>query len=521
MPSALLSHSMAPDDLECPQNWPRHRKLWTSFACWCMSFAVAYGLTSYTAGMDQIVAAFDLNPSGSKSYIPLEPIALFSLYIWGIAFAPIYTPHVAERTGRSVIYLITVPICGLFLLGAGFSQSFASLAVCRFFAGVFAGPTLVLLEGTFADIWSAETTNTYYAFQLLPQFFGTGCGPLVGGYLVHATGGWRWTEWFAAILSGAASLIALGISETYQREIPRRRAKRTGQTLHQEPALSGVTLSQMAKVTVLDPMIQVVSDPVTIMATLFLVFYFAVTLQFFFTVPVALGAAPPMGPGYSITQVGLAFTTALAGAAIGAAVIIFTEHVFALRIMRQNKDWMSIEYRLLPEFLGCILVTAALFWIGKSLFSPLAHLIHLADLSLPGSTVANPSFSPLVPICGTAVFVIGSYCNIGTMIPYLFDVYAPAGTLSAITTAACGRLLVAGALPLVILQFVTNATPKWTFYTFGIISILFWAVPAVLFMYGAKMRQKSRWAKGEGMTGAWGQEKGTGADLEGMRSGSS
>lgn len=209
----------------------------------------------------------------------------------------------------------------------------------------------MLLEGAFADVWDAETTNTYYAFQLLAQFFGTAVGPLIGGFLVEASSGWRWTEYFSAILCAAAVLLSLGISETYQREIPRRRARRTGKTLEQEPALSCVTLREMVQVTVIDPLTQLISDPVVIMATIFLVFNFAVVLQFFITVPLALGSAPPAGPGYSISQVGLAFTTAIAGSAFDGLIIIFVEHVFALRIMRQNSDWMSIEYRLLPSFL--------------------------------------------------------------------------------------------------------------------------------------------------------------------------
>lgn len=324
----------------------------------------AHGLTSYTAGLAQIIEDFDLNPTASPTYLPIMPIALFSLYIFGIAFAPIYTPHLAERLGRSKIYLVCLPLCALFHLGAGLSRTYASLAVCRFFAGLTGGPSLVLLEGTFADVWDAETTNTYYSFQLLAQFFGTAAGPLIGGFLVQATGGWRWTEYFSAILCGASVLLGLGISETYQREIPRRRAKRAGKVLQQEPALSGVTLGEMAKITVIDPMLQLVTDPVVILSTLFLVFNFAVVLQFFFTVPVALGSAPPAGPGYSISQVGLAFTTAIAGSALGAFIIIFVEHVFALRVMRQKADWMSIEYRLLPAFGGVLLVTASLFWIG-------------------------------------------------------------------------------------------------------------------------------------------------------------
>ena len=38
MASAFLSNIMDSSDPENPHNWPLHRKLFTSFACWCMAF---------------------------------------------------------------------------------------------------------------------------------------------------------------------------------------------------------------------------------------------------------------------------------------------------------------------------------------------------------------------------------------------------------------------------------------------------------------------------------------------------
>lgn len=109
--------------------------------------------------------------------------------------------------------------------------------------------------------------------------------------------------------------------------------------------------------------------------------------------------------------------------------------------------------------------------------------------------MGNSSFPPAVPIIGTAVFVWGVFLNVGSTIPYLFDAFPPAGTLSALTAAASGRLLFAGALPLVILQFFTAVTPKWALYIFGFISVPLWAVPVVLFRYGPILREKSRYSR--------------------------
>ena len=79
-----------------------------------------------------------------------------------------------------------------------------------------------------------------------------------------------------------------------------------------------------------------------------------------------------------------------------------------------------------------------------------------------------------------------------SVVPYLFDAFPAAGTLSALTAAATTRLLFAGTLPLVILQFFTGVTPKWALYIFGFISIPIWAIPIVLFRFGPTFREKSR-----------------------------
>ena len=105
------------------------------------------------------------------------------------------------------------------------------------------------------------------------------------------------------------------------------------------------------------------------------------------------------------------------------------------------------------------------------------------------------TISPIVPIIGTACFVMGVFMNIGSVIPYLFDAFPPAGTLAALTAAATGRLFIAGALPLVILHFFTGVTPRWALFIFGFISIPLWAVPVVLFKWGPKLMSKSRYSR--------------------------
>lgn len=127
-----------------------------------------YGATAYTTGISGVMAEF--NVSMTKAILP------FSLYIWGIMFAPLYSPHVSERVGRNPLYIVANLGLGVFTIGAAYSQNYTSLAVTRFFAGLCGGSAAVQIEGTFADVWPALYTSSYYVGLMCAQYFGAATG---------------------------------------------------------------------------------------------------------------------------------------------------------------------------------------------------------------------------------------------------------------------------------------------------------------------------------------------------------
>jgi MFS family permease len=87
---------------------------------------------------------------------PVVALLPYCLYIIGLAFGPVLAAPMSETYGRRPVYIIGIPICLLFIMGAGFSQSMAALCICRFFAGVFSSPGLSNGSGTIADVWNPE-----------------------------------------------------------------------------------------------------------------------------------------------------------------------------------------------------------------------------------------------------------------------------------------------------------------------------------------------------------------------------
>ena len=134
-----------PDDPENPMNWPMTLRIYHTTIPAVFNFIVTFGSSVYAPGVNAISKRFDVS-------VTVALLGL-SLYVLGLAFGPILAAPLSETFGRRVVYLISLPISSLFVLGAGFSQSFASLAICRFLAGFFGAPTLAVGAGTNADLW--------------------------------------------------------------------------------------------------------------------------------------------------------------------------------------------------------------------------------------------------------------------------------------------------------------------------------------------------------------------------------
>ncbi|KAL6713849.1 hypothetical protein ACLMJK_008343 [Lecanora helva] len=455
-------HLLSLTDPDNPQNWPFNKKVYVSSVTFSFAWVVfvippAFGATAYTAGIAGVVQRF-----GVKMQVA---ILGFSLYFIGIAFAPLITPHLSERYGRQAVYLASFPMFSLFVLGSSFSHSFGALAVCRFFAGFFGGPSLVLIEGTFADVWSAQLTVAYYSFLTLASFTGAAAGPLIGGFLV-AYGGWRWTQWIVLIIGLAVYLFGIAQPDTYPREIQRRRAKRSKQTLNLLKAESGVTLREMATVTFFTPLKMLVSEPIVIGLSLYVGFIFGVTFQWFISIPAVLG----LTYNFTVQQVGIAFSAAIVGSLLSLTMSVLMD-VGVLHWCKKNHDGtIPEEYRMLPAMVGGPLVTAALFWIAWT---------------------AKPSVHFLSPIFGTALYIWGAMSVIISSISYLFDAYSPRATLSALTAAASFRLIIAAIIPIFIIPMITNLTGAWAVSTFGFISAALAPFPWILYLFGARLRANS------------------------------
>lgn len=273
--------------------------------------------------------------------------------------------------------------------------------------------------------------------------------------------------WATLLFAMFAMAFGVAMPETYGREILRTRIRYNRSSVRLPCAQSGVTIAQMARITISTPIKMLFTEPIVILVTLCLGLNFGLVFQWFISVPVALNGAY----GFDVHQTGLAFFAAIGGVILA----VISCSAIEATTLRQKKNMTDIETRLFSAMVGTILNIGSLTWVGFT---------------------ADPDTYHLVPIFGTGVYVWGNAMVLISLISYLFDAYTPAGTLSALTTAACFRIACAGILPVFIVNIIEVLGGRWTFCMFAIISAAIGICPFALYWFGATWRTRSKYGRG-------------------------
>ena len=193
------------------------------------------------------------------------------------------------------------------------NTSATTVAICRFFAGVFGSPGLSIGSATLSDMWLPHERAVPMSIYVTTPFLGPAIGPLVGGYVSYSKG-WRWTQWVLLFFTVVCLTPALGMKETYKPVLLRRRAKARGMQVK----TSGRTPLQSAKFflrsTLTRPIHMAVVEPVVALFTLYIAINFSMLYAFFAAFPYVFATVY----GFGIRSTGLTFL----GLGVGCAVAV-------------------------------------------------------------------------------------------------------------------------------------------------------------------------------------------------------
>ncbi|KAI9750129.1 MAG: Rab proteins geranylgeranyltransferase component A, partial [Chaenotheca gracillima] len=450
LPPAPLDWS-GPDDPENPHNWGFAKRAFHTMVPAISGFTVTFASSVYTPGYPDVMERFHVSSTAS--------LLGLSLFVLGLACGPVIASPLSETFGRRIVYLTSLPIFALFTMGAGLSQNFGTLLVCRFMAGVFGSPPLAVGAGTNADLWPPASRGVATIFFVLSPFLGPALGPTIGGFVAERKD-WRWLQWTIIFFAIASFIPAAISSETYKKVILNRRAKKLGIPL--PPGPTGVqAMKFLLTVTFFRPIHMLFTEPIVGFFSLYVAFNFSVLFCFF-------AAFPYIYEGvyhFDRSGTGLTFLAIAVGCLIATAVVIVLDRVIYQKQVRlSHKDSrngvVAPEHRLYPAMIGSIALPIALFWFAWT---------------------AKPSVHWISPVIATVPFAFANLAIFSSSAMYLVDTYGALNGASALAANGLLRYTFGAAFPLFTIQMYKRLGIDWATSLLGFISIALLPVPWVLF----------------------------------------
>nr|CAD11985.1 SCR1 protein [Schwanniomyces occidentalis] len=461
------------DDPDNPYNWPLYQKVFLLFEVGFLTVSVYMGAAIYTPGIDKIMEQF--NVGNTLATLPL------ALFVIGYGLGPMVLSPMTETAaiGRTSVYIITLFLFFILQIPTALSKNIASLCILRFISGFFASPALATGGATIGDVISMP----YMPVGLASWAVGAVCGPSFGplfGSVLTVKGGWRWTFWFMATISGICFLfLGLFLPETYGKTLLYRKAKRlralTGNkniTSEGEIEMKKMTLNELAIDTLWRPIEITLIEPVVLLINIYIALVYSVMYLWFEAFPIVFLEVHH----FTLVEMGVTYVSIMLGILFGATVYIPT-------IYRQFTKKLLNGIPVAPEvFLPSAIVGSILMPIGIFIFG----------------WTASPDIHWIAPTIGAAIFALGAFIIFQTLFNYLGSSFWRY-LASVFAGNALFRSVIAGCFPLFGRALFNNlSTPKypvaWGSSILGFISVGMISIPVFFFLNGPKLRARSRYA---------------------------
>ncbi|KAF7180246.1 hypothetical protein CNMCM7691_009413 [Aspergillus felis] len=455
------------DDPLYPQNWSTRRKI-------CTGAILAF--TSICSTFDSAVFSSSTNNVSRVFGVGVEVATLSSsLYILGYACGPLVWAPFSELQGRRLPILIGMLGFGIFNTAVAVAKDLQTLLICRFFSGVFGSCPLAVVAAIFSDIFDNRSRGAAIAMFSSMVFLGPLLAPFIGGFINMSYLGWRWTAYIPAIMGYAALILNFFfLKESYPPVILiykaselRRRTKNWG--IHAKQEEIEIDLQELLVNNFSRPLRLLVHEPLILAVTLYLSFIYGLLYCFLTAYGLVYQGVYHMNPGVG----GLPLFGMVVGLFIGGGYIIFFASRSYNKKLQENAGVPVPEWRLPPVIAGGALFAAGIFWFGWTGFT--------ADVPWIVSTLSGlfTGFGLLI------VFI--------QLFNYLIDTYLMFAA-SAIAANTFCRSVLAASFPLFSRQMFNGMGIQWAATLLGCVATALVPIPVFFYLYGKRLRMKSRFA---------------------------
>ncbi|KAF3092304.1 hypothetical protein TWF102_005459 [Orbilia oligospora] len=453
-----------PDDKRNARNWSLRERLYgtmvPAFAC----FVVSFGASVYAPAVFAIQREYGVTLT--------QALAGITTYVLGMAFGPLIAGPISESVGRRAVYFVALPIAGAFTLGVAYAPNLATILACRFFSAMFGASVLAVGAGTIADIWdlrgTAAALNASCLF-LAMAFMGPGFGPLVGFYVIADGRHWRWTMLIMCMLILPVTILVFFARETYSKAILVAEAKKQGKIIKKPPPKEGLKL--LFTVTLFRPIKMIFSEPIVCFVSLYNGFCFAVFFAFFESIPYVLlfeyrSSQRGMGNAFISLWIGVLLASIMCA--------LFERYVYQPR--RETRIAKGLPPIQPEEKLYAALVGSVLFPVGLFIWA----------------WTARSDINVIIPLIGCVLFGWGAVATFIVTAVYLVHIYNDLLGASALGANSLVRYVMGAAFPLFTVQMYRNLGIPHAGTVLAGISVALMPLPWVIFVYGARLREKSK-----------------------------
>lgn len=326
-----------------------------------------------------------------------------------------------------------------------------------------------------SDCWHPEQRGKAVGIYSLAPLLGPAVGPIAGGFIAETTT-WRWVFWATSIAAVLIQVIGLFfLQETYAPTLLKRRAdrlrKETGnEKLHTEMD-SDKTLVKVLQTALVRPFRLLATQPIIQLIAAYMAYLFGLFYLILSTFPGVWEGVY----GESVGVGGLNYLSLGVGFVLGAQISARVNDRIYRRLKHRNNDVGRPEFRVPSIFVGSVLIPIGLFWYGWSVEAKL-HWI--------------------MPNIGIAIFASGSIVCLQCMQTYIIDSYTRFAA-SGIAAAVVLRSLAGFVFPLFAPYMYQALGYGWGNSVLGFAGIVIGLpAPFLFWMYGEKLRSKSRYAAG-------------------------
>lgn len=461
-----------PGDPDNPRNFPLAQRVFSTVAITGLATVATVAGAMYAPAQDDVAAFFSC--SHEVAVLPL------SLYNLGLAFGPVVGAPLSETYGRKAVSTLTAPVFVAFMLGAGFSSTFAGLAVCRFFAGMFSSSLINNAPATILDSCAGRHRGVSLAVYYTLPSFGAALGPLIGGFIVQA-GGWRWTQWASVLLAVAFYVPVCFTRETYKKVILRRRALRLGLDTSSQRTSTGRAFRYFATTLLQRPLHMLFTEPIVTLVSIYNGFLYGLLYTFVIAVPWIFREYY----GFNETSEALSFLGLIGGTlAASTPLILIDLRYYQKHLMHWQQSHppdengleepLPSEHRLVGAMFGSLMLPASLFVVAWT---------------------AEFRVHWVVPMIFQGFVMLSSLLVYASANLFMLDAYGPLYGASASSAMMLSRYTLSAAFPLFVLQMYRALGVGWATSLLGFVTAVMAPIPWCFWVYGEKLRRRSRYER--------------------------